>query len=157
MKDFLKFTFATVVGIIISTVLLSVVGLIMMAGVIASSGGTETVVKKNSVMVLNLDGVLVERSQDNLFQLLLGDENITYGLDDILAAIKKAKEHKDIKGIYLKANNMAADYASLQEVRRALADFKESGKFVVAYGDTYSQRLYYLTSVADKVVLNPQG
>lgn len=87
----------------------------------------------------------------------MGDDNATYGLDDILSSIKKAKENEDIKGIYIQTNWLGAGFASLEEIRNALKDFKESGKFIVAYGDSYSQGLYYLSSVADKVLLNPQG
>lgn len=85
------------------------------------------------------------------------DDYKTYGLDDILSSIKKAKENEDIKGIYIQATSLGAGFASLEEIRNALKDFKESGKFVVAYGDAYTQGLYYLSSVADKVLLNPQG
>ncbi|MDR0962935.1 MAG: signal peptide peptidase SppA [Mediterranea sp.] len=158
MKDFLKFTFATVVGIIISTVLLSFLSILMMAGMMATSvGGTETQVRKNSVMVLDLNGELVERSQDNPFQSLLGEEAATCGLDDVLSSIRKAKEHDQIKGIYIKAGSMSAGFASLEEIRKALLDFKESGKFIIAYADDYTQNMYYLSSVADKVMINPKG
>ena len=108
-------------------------------------------------MMLDLNGALAERSQDNPFDALMGDNYKTYGLDDILSSIKKAKENDDIKGIYIEATSLGAGFASREEIRNALKDFKESGKFIVAYGDSYSQGLYYLSSVADKVLLNPQG
>lgn len=108
-------------------------------------------------MMLDLNGTLAERSQDNPFDLFMGDDNKTYGLDDVLSSIKKAKENDDIKGIYIEAASLDAGFASREEIRNALKDFKESGKFIVAYGDNYSQGLYYLSSVADKVLLNPQG
>ena len=111
-------------------------------------------------MMLDLNGTLVERTQENpldiLSQLFSDDSNI-YGLDDILSSIKKAKENENIKGIYLQASSLGTSYASLQEIRNALLDFKESGKFIIAYGDSYTQGLYYLSSVADKVLLNPKG
>ena len=87
----------------------------------------------------------------------MGDNYKTYGLDDVLSSIKKAKENDNIKGIYIEATSLGAGFASREEIRNALKDFKESGKFIVAYGDSYSQGLYYLSSVADKVLLNPQG
>lgn len=108
-------------------------------------------------MMLDLNGALAERSQDNPFDALMGDNYKTYGLDDILSSIKKAKENDDIKGIYIEATSLGAGFASREEIHNALKDFKESGKFIVAYGDSYSQGLYYLSSVADKVLLNPQG
>lgn len=157
MKDFLKFTFATVVGVVLSSIIISVIGILILAGMLSSSE-TETVVKKNSVMMLELNGTLSERSQDNPWDKLLGnDKKAVFGLNDILASIKKAKEHEDIKGIYIQAAALGSPFASLQEIRAALADFKESGKFIYAYSDNYTQSLYYLSSIADKVMLNPQG
>ena len=159
MKDFFKFTLATVTGIVLSGIVLFIIGVVTLVGIISSSD-TETVVKKNSVMMLDLKGTLVERTQESLEGLLgkFTDETAdTYGLDDILASIKKAKEDDNIKGIYIQASWLDASYASLQAIRKALDDFKESGKFVVAYSDTYTQGLYYLSSVADKVMLNPKG
>ena len=159
MKDFLKFTLATVTGIILSSIVLFIVSMVTLFGIMSASD-TETIVKKNSVMMLDLNGTLVERTQENpldiLSQLFSDDSNI-YGLDDILSSIKKAKENENIKGIYLQASSLGTSYASLQEIRNALLDFKESGKFIIAYGDSYTQGLYYLSSVADKVLLNPKG
>ncbi len=159
MKDFFKFTLATLTGIVLSGIVLFITGIATLVGIISSSD-TETVVKKNSVMMLDLKGTLVERTQESLEGLLgkfTGEAGNTYGLDDILASIKKAKENDNIKGIYIQASWLDAPYASLQAIRTALEDFKESGKFVVAYSDNYTQGLYYLSSVADKVMLNPKG
>lgn len=156
MKDFLKFTLATITGIIVSGVVLFFVSILVFFSMVSSSE-SETQVHKNSIMMLDLNGALVERSQDNPFDFLLGDEYSTYGMDDILSSIKKAKENDDIKGIYIQATSLGTGFASLEEIRNSLKDFKESGKFIIAYGDTYTQGLYYLSSVADKVLLNPQG
>lgn len=159
MKDFFKFTLATLTGIVLSGIVLFIIGIATLVGIISSSD-TETVVKKNSVMMLDLKGTLVERTQESLEGLLgkfTGEAGNTYGLDDILASIKKAKENDNIKGIYIQASWLDAPYASLQAIRTALEDFKESGKFVVAYSDNYTQGLYYLSSVADKVMLNSKG
>lgn len=156
MKDFLKFTLATVTGIIVSSVVLFFISILVVFSMVSSSE-SETQVRKNSVMMLELNGTLAERNQENPLDFLMGDDYKTYGLDDILAAIKKAKEHEDIKGIYIQATSLGTGFASLEEIRSALQDFKESGKFIVAYSDAYTQGLYYLSSVADKVLLNPQG
>lgn len=156
MKDFLKFTLATVTGIIISSVVLFFISILVVFSMVSSSE-SETQVRKNSIMMLDLDGTLEERSQENPFDFLMGEDNSNYGLDDILASIKKAKENDDIKGIYIQATSLDAGFASREEIRNALKDFKESGKFIAAYGDQYTQGLYYLSSVADKVLLNPQG
>lgn len=159
MKDFVKFTLASMTGIVLSSLVLFFIGMMILAGIVSASD-TETVVKRNSVMMLDLNGVLVERTQENRMEMLsklIGDDTNTYGLDDILSSIKKAKENENIKGIYLQASSLGTSYASLQAIRAALADFKESGKFIIAYGDSYTQGLYYLSSVADKVLLNPKG
>ena len=156
MKDFLKFTLATITGIIVSSVILFFLSILVLFSM-ASSSESETQVRKNSIMMLSLNGTLNERSQEIPFDFLLGDDYKTYGLDDILSSIKKAKEHNDIKGIYIEASALGTGFASCEEIRNALKDFKESGKFVVAYSDNYSQGLYYLSSIADKVLLNPQG
>ena len=156
MKDFLKFTLATVTGIVISSVVLFFISILVVFSMVSSSE-SETQVRKNSIMMLDLNGTLAERSQENPLDLIMKDDYKTYGLDDILSSIKKAKENEDIKGIYIQATSLGAGFASLEEIRNALKDFKESGKFVVAYGDAYTQGLYYLSSVADKVLLNPQG
>lgn len=156
MKDFLKFTLATITGIIVSSVILFFLSILVLFSM-ASSSESETQVRKNSIMMLSLNGTLNERSQEIPFDFLLGDDYKTYGLDDILSSIKKAKGHDDIKGIYIEASALGTGFASCEEIRNALKDFKESGKFVVAYSDNYSQGLYYLSSIADKVLLNPQG
>ena len=156
MKDFFKFTFASMLGVVLAGVVFTILGIVGMVGMVASSD-TETMVKENSILILDLDGSLSERVQDNPLQSLLGEEYQVYGLDDILSSIRKAKENENIKGIYLQAGIMNASFASLEEIRNALTDFKESGKFIVAYGDQYMQNMYYLASVADKVIVNPQG
>ena len=156
MKDFFKFTFASMLGVVLAGIVFTILGIVSLVGMMASSD-TETEVKENSIFVLDLDGILSERVQENPLQTLIGDEFQSYGLDEILASIQKAKENENIKGIYLQAGMMEASFASLEEIRHALKDFKDSGKFIVAYGDNYTQGMYYLASVADKIIVNPQG
>ena len=156
MKDFIKFTFASMLGVVLAGIVSTILSIVTMVGMLASSD-TETVVKENSIFKLELNGVLSERAQENPLQNLIGEDFEEYGLDDILTSIKKAKENENIKGIYLEAAMMEASFASLEEIRNALKDFKESGKFIVAYADQYTQGMYYLASVADKVIVNPQG
>lgn len=157
MKDFLKFTLATIVGIVVSSVLLFFISIMVMFSMLYSSD-SEIQVRENSILKLDLKGTLSERSQEDPFTMLMGNDYEAHGLDDMLTSIRKAKENENIKGIYIEASNMASNgYASLKEIRDALADFKESGKFIVAYADTYTQGLYYVSSVADQVMLNPQG
>ena len=157
MKDFLKYMLAAIVGVCIVGVVFTIIGIMSVAGMVASSSGSETKVNDNSVFILNLSGSVEERSQPNPLSQLMGDDFGTYGLDDILSSIKKAKDNEKIKGICLNAGAFACSPASLEEIRNALVDFKESGKFIVAYGGNYLQNTYYLASVADKVAINPQG
>lgn len=157
MKDFLKYMLAAIVGVCIVGVVFTIIGIMSIAGMVASSSGSETKVSDNSVFILNLSGSVEERAQPNPLSQLMGDNFETYGLNDILSSIKKAKENEKIKGICLNAGAFACSPASLEEIRNALADFKESGKFLVAYGGNYLQSTYYLASVADKIAINPQG
>ena len=161
MKDFLKYTFATVVGIILAGAVFVIFSIIAVSGMIASMSSmsnSEAVIEKNSILELDLSGTLQERSNNNpLSQFMSNEEYQIYGLDDILAAIHNAKDNDKIKGIYIQAGVFAAAPSSYEEIRNALLDFKKSGKFIVAYGDTYTQGTYYLSSVADRIFLNPQG
>ena len=157
MKDFFKYMSATVVGLIVFTLLTGVIGAMCIVGMIAS-GSSAKDVSENSVMVLNMSGMLDERSESSFMDELNGGTVGTIGLDDVLEAIGKAKDNDKIKGIYIEAGMLSADsYASLAAIRNALLDFKKSGKWIVAYGDVYPQGTYYVASVADKVFLNPSG
>ena len=157
MKDFFKYMSATVVGLIVFTLLTGVIGAMCIVGMIAS-GSSAKDVSDNSVMVLNMSGMLDERSESSFMDELNGGTVGTIGLDDVLEAISKAKDNDKIKGIYIEAGMLSADsYASLAAIRNALLDFKKSGKWIVAYGDVYTQGTYYVASVADKVFLNPSG
>ncbi len=157
MKEFSKYVFATVVGIIVTFIIFSVLGLMSIIGIIASSEATQSV-DENSVLVINLSGAIEEQGgDDNPFNKLMGDNSDQTGLNEILSAIKKAKYNDNIKGIYIEAGGLATGYSTLQEIRNALRDFKKSKKWVVAYADSYTQGSYYVSSVADKVYLNPQG
>ena len=134
MKDFFKFTFATVTGIILSCVVLFFGGMLILFSALASSEA-ETQVSSNSVMMLELKGELRERNEAMPYETLFSDDYQVYGLDDILSSIRKAKENENIKGIYLQLSYLTAGYAAIEEIRNTLLDFKESGKFIVAYAD----------------------
>ena len=156
MKDFFKFTLASVLGIVLAGIIFTIIGIVSLVGMVVSSD-SETTVQENSILYLNLEGTLSERVEDNPFQNFMGETFTSYGLDDILNSIRKAKDNENIKGIYLQPSVFVAEYPSLEEIRKALSDFKESGKFIVAYSDQYTQEMYYLASVADKIIVNPQG
>lgn len=157
MKEFFKTTFACVLAMVVAGIIFFIVGIGIVVGIVTSSDDKGEI-EKNSVLFLDLNGAIEERAVENPLASIMDDEFKTYGLDEIIAAIKEAKNNGNIKGIYLQAGAVeGASGASLEEIRGELASFKESGKFVVAYGDQYSQGLYYLATVADKVILNPQG
>ena len=157
MKDFLKNVLATITGIIVLGIIMAIISVISMVGLVASSAGS-TKVADNSVFTLMLSGQLDERAAENPLDMLTGQVSENMGLDDIVSAIKKAKDNKDIKGIYIEAGLFSSDSpASTHAIREALLDFKKSGKWIVAYADSYSQSTYYICSVADKIFMNPQG
>lgn len=156
MREFIKFTFATFTGIVLAVVVFSILAIITVAGIVGSSD-SEPSIKDNSIFVLNLKGDLNEQSNDDPLSKLMEDDYKTYGLNDILSSIEKAKENKSIKGIYLNPAFLNTSFASLEEIRNALLDFKKSGKFVISYADQYTQSMYYLASVADTLIANPMG
>lgn len=157
MKDFLKYVLATVTGIILITIIMGILSVISLVGLAASSAGS-TKVEENSVFTLNLSGIMDERVTPDPMTMLTGQVSEELGLDNILSAIRKAKENENIKGIYIEAGIFSSDSpASTHAVREALIDFKKSGKWIVAYADSYDQTTYYICSVADKIFLNPQG
>jgi len=157
MKQFLKYVLATVTGIILVLIIVGILGGISLVGMAAKSAST-TQVEENSVYTLKLSGMLNERAASNPLAELTGQVSENLGLDNMLEAIQKAKENENIKGIYIEAGAFSSDTpASSHAIREALLDFKKSGKWIVAYSDSYTQNTYYICSVADKVYLNPEG
>ena len=157
MKDFLKYVFATITGIIVLGLIMGIFFVISLVGLAASSASTVPV-EKNSVFTLMLSGQVDERVQDDFVGQLTGQISENMGLDDIVTSIKKAKENEDIKGIYIEAGIFSVDApATAHAIREALLDFKKSGKWIISYGDSYTQTEYYICSVADKIYLNPEG
>ena len=157
MKEFFKYVLATVTGIILIGIIMGILAAISLVGLAASSAST-TNVEDNSVFVLSLSGTLNERTAEDPLASLTGEVSENIGLDKLLKAIKKAKDKEEIKGIYIEAGLFSSDTpASTHAIREALLDFKKSGKWIVAYADTYEQSTYYICSVADKIFLNPDG
>lgn len=159
MKQFLKQILAVFIGLAIFSVVAGVISFIGIVGMIASAGASSSVnVKDGSVLVLKLNGVLTERSNDpSPMDYLQGNDLGSIGLVDMLSAIHKAKNNDKIKGIYMEGGMLLSDFSQKQELRDALLDFKKSGKWIIAYSDVYGVGNYYLASAADKVYLNPQG
>ena len=157
MKEFFKYVLATVTGIILVAIIMGILAAISLVGLAASSAST-TNVEDNSVLTLTLSGTLNERTAEDPLASLTGQVSENMGLDKLLEAIKKAKDKEEIKGIYIEAGLFSSDTpASTHAIREALLDFKKSGKWIVAYADTYEQSTYYICSVADKIFLNPDG
>lgn len=153
----MKSVLATIVGIFCVGIFMSIMGLAMAVSV-ALSGDPKPTLEDKSVLRINLAGTLEERAAENPFGKLMGNENVeSQGLDDLLTAIRVAKDNDKIKGIYIEGGSLSTDFASLQALRRALMDFKQSKKFVIAYADVYTQGTYYVSSMADQVLVNPYG
>ena len=156
MKSFIKYTFATVVGLFITMILLSVIGIISVAGMLATEGMSAPI-KEKSILRLTLSGELTERSEENPMAMFMGERSASVSLENALLALEKGAKNKNIEGVYIEAGALAASPGMAQELRQALVEFKKSGKWIVAYGDSYGKTSYYLSSVADSVLLNPEG
>lgn len=162
MKTFFTSFFGALVGVIISSILIVVIAIAsIIGGIGAALSKTETKkeIKDNSVLYLDFKQAINDRTLDNPFSNFsiegLGEKQI--GLDKIIENIQAAKNDSNIKGIYIHLTSMDAGMAVVEEIRNALLDFKKSNKFIYAYSEMFSQKTYYLASVADKIMLNPQG
>lgn len=160
MAQFFKYTLATVVGVFLVGIISFFLFLGIIGAIVSSAEDKEVIATEHSILHLNLDYPINDRSINNPFaQMSFGDFSIKVnpGLDEIVRAIIKAKEDPNIDGIYLSASTVLAGTSSTQEIRKALEDFKLSGKFIVAYSMIFDQKGYYLASVADHVFLHPEG
>lgn len=158
MKEFVKYTLATICGIFVFTI-----GAFFLfftfVSIVGAVGSATSGISKHSVLRIELTGAIEEQeAASNPFVELLGNQNVeSQGLDVLIKAIRTAKDNDKIDGIFLEGGLVQGDYASLQYLRQELLDFKKSGKFIVAYADQYSQGSYYVASVADTVAINPEG
>ncbi|MBB6276052.1 signal peptide peptidase SppA [Porphyromonas circumdentaria] len=161
MKDFLKMFLAAVLAFFVGSVIISCLSIILLIGFVASTSistqGAPVKIESGSVLEVNFSN-LQEKVATTPFDDLFGSSDKgTLSLTDVIASIRKAKDNPNIEGILLTANIPSGGMASISEVRKALQEFKSSGKFIIAYADIYNQKGYYLASVADKIYLNPQG
>ncbi|MBO0357279.1 signal peptide peptidase SppA [Hymenobacter sp. BT186] len=156
MRQFFKYVLATVTGLFVFG-LLSLLVLVVFVAALASSDNKEVTVASDSVLELKLDKPIAERESRHSFGAMFSSQADDIGLDQLKASIRRAKTDADIKGIFLNVELVQGGMASLEEVRDALLDFKKSGKFIVAYADAASEKSYYLTSLANRIYLNPQG
>ncbi|MCX2493126.1 signal peptide peptidase SppA [Pedobacter sp. PF22-3] len=161
MREFFKYLFASMLGFFLSIIIVFIICFIVVVGLISSIDSDKTItVSNNSVLFLNLDQAITERTPKKTFgnlPIVGGDEKDAIGLNDFLKALQKAKTDDNIKCIYLNVSSPNAGFATLREVRNALIDFKKSHKKIIAYSEVYTQGAYYLASVADKLYLNPEG
>lgn len=159
-RKFWRIVFASMLGFMISSIVLSILSLIFFFGIVASiSTSTVTPISDNSILKLSLNSGIAERGQENPFEntAFKNFSNTPTGLDDIIQSIDKATTDPKIKGISLEVSTIEAGLGTLQEIYNALTRFKESGKFIYAYGDYFSQKGYYLSTVADKIFINKLG
>lgn len=162
MKNFFKMIFASCLGVVLGSVVLIFLGFLLIAGLVASlsfSSDEPVTLRDNTILKVDVHSISEIVMEDPIDQLLSfkkkGREAIS--LTDAILAIRTAKNNPNIRGIYLNVEEISAGMATIDELRRALIDFKGSGKFVYAYADNYSQKAYYLSSIADKILLNPEG
>ena len=157
MKNFLSSLIATLVGILIMTV----VFLLIFIGIVTATTAKEVPeVKENSILVAKFNSPIADRSDENPFTKLLTGNPMAdnmMGLDQILKDLKRAGEDENIKGIFLNLRNVPSRFTTLSEVREGLLEFKKSGKFIYAYADSYSHKSYFLASVADSIFMTPEG
>jgi protease-4 len=158
MKSFLKMLLASTLGVVIASVILTFLSFFIFIGIAASIGNSSSyTLEKGSILQIRLDGTINDRKAQDPLNFLFTPSSPSAGLSDILSAIHKAKSNNKIQGIYLLAGTMNSGYATAEPIRKALLDFKESGKFILAYGENYTHRSYYVCSVADSIFMNPQG
>ena len=156
MKSFFKYLLATIVGILITTFLVIIIGI----GIISAIGSKDEKpvnVKDGSVLVIKLNKPVVDRQPEIPFEIPQFEQSSPIGLNVLIRNIEKAAKDDNIDGIYLEISSVPIGHATLEEIRTALQKFRESGKFIYSYSDYYSQGAYYLASISNKVFLNPAG
>lgn len=154
MKDFFKYVLATVVGLVLTSIIMFALGAMSIVGMIASGEATKSI-DHNSVLVLKLDGMMSEQSEDNFMNKINGIEGLSF--ENTMQAIQRTAANEDVAGIYIEAGQFGADLAQAEELHAELEKFRKTGKWIIAYGEDYNVLSYYLASTANKVYMNPQG
>ena len=154
MKDFFKYVLATVVGLVLTSIIMFALGAMSIVGMIASGEATKSI-DHNSVLVLKLDGMMSEQSEDNFMNKINGIQGLSF--ENTMQAIQRAAANEDVAGIYIEAGQFGADLAQAEELHAELEKFRKTGKWIIAYGENYNVLSYYLASTANKVYMNPQG
>lgn len=156
MKEFMKIVLGTVVGLFLTFMIISILSILSLAGMMINEGMSSPI-KDNSILKINLSGMMQERAESNPLAMIMGEEAEGIALDNALTALDKAAKNEKVKGVYIEAGILGSSPAMAQELRQAIVKFKKSGKWVIAYGDRYSKMSYYIASAADEVLLNPSG
>lgn len=160
MKQFFKFTFASMLGFLLAGFLLMLITIGIIVSAVSAGKNETVVVPEKTILMLTLDQPISDRSSDNPFahmNFISPDISTQLGLNDIISSLNKAKSDSKVKGIYLELGDVPSGQATIEEIRNALIDFKKSGKFIVSYAEVFTQKSYYLASVSDKIYLNPAG
>ena len=157
MKKLLKYIFVAFIGIVVTTMIACIIGIVALVNIVTSDDEGMPDVKDNSVLVVKLSGNIVEHAEKGSPLSILTEKTEIQGLDDIISAIDNAADSKEIAGIYIEAGMLQTDYSALQEIRHALVKAKKNKKWIVSYSDAYSQGTYYVCSAADEIWINPQG
>lgn len=160
MKQFFKFMFASFAGTLLTLLILLFIFIGMITAVISMSEDNEVKLKPNTVLVADFSVPVSDRSPKNPFEnfdFSTFKSSNPIGLNDILKNIEKAATDPNIAGIYLDLSEVSSGMANLQEIRHKLVEFKTSGKWIITYGESFSQGAYYLASVSDEIYLNPKG
>jgi protease-4 len=158
--NFFKTFLASCLGSLVALIALFLIMIMVSAGIVAGLVGgadEQVIVNENSVLQLNLDAEITEQQVDNPFEGVFGSEAPNVGLLQLKQAIKNAKTDPKIKGIFLNVSYPMTGFSTIEEIRQSLLDFREEGKWVIAYSDAMSEGAYYLASAADKIYLNPEG
>lgn len=160
MKGFFKYSLATVVGILMYSVISFILFIALVSIISAASSNKEVHIKPNTILYLKLDNEIIDRATDNPFEnfdFATMESKQPLGLNNILKNIDKAKKDDNIEGIFMELSVLRTGVATIEEIREALLDFKESGKFIYTYSEAMTQGAYYLASVSDKIYMNPVG
>lgn len=158
MKEFVKYTLATIAGIFLTSIAVFFFSLLIISSLVAAGGSSQVSIEKNSIIKLELIGSMKEQpSSMNPMDFIMGEESGNISTQELYFGLRNAMKEDNIKGIFIEAKDFTSDIASLEEVRDMLKEFKDSGRFIIAYSDNYSLAQYYLCSVADQVILNPKG
>ncbi len=160
MKNFLTYTLATVVGLLLYSVISAFIFFGIVGAIVSASDSSEASIEPNTILYMKLDQTIVDRASENPFEgfnISTFEVDPALGLNDILMNLKKAKQDENIKGIFMELSYIPAGIATIDEIRNGLLDFKTSGKFIYTYSEVMTQGAYYLASVSDKIYLNPVG